>query len=152
MSTRCLCKTCTRFHQEVTESLPWEAAVGEGIGRFPLRRDSSENCLSLPWPGRGGCDPSPGPPCGAPAAPSGAPAVPVQRRAWLSLRVGSCRTAEGTLLSQPRLRPACRCSWVLLACAAGLFHSFHHLIFVSEEMEVIKGSGDCPVNAGSRQA
>lgn len=59
---------------------------------------------------------------------------------------------EETLQNKPRLQPAWCHSWVLLGFAAFLFYSFHHLIFVSEEMEVIKGSVDCPVNTGSRQA
>lgn len=63
----------------------------------------------------------------------------------------SCHSAEGSLQSQPGLQPACWCSWVPLGFAAFLFNSFRHLIFVSEEMEVIKGSVDCPVT-GFRQA
>lgn len=58
VSTWRLCKTCTRFQEEVTESFPWE-----GIGRF-LQRDSSKSCLFFQAEGRacpewGGCDPSP---------------------------------------------------------------------------------------------
>ncbi|KAL2300740.1 hypothetical protein Nmel_013627 [Mimus melanotis] len=66
--------------------------------------------------------------------------------------ISSCHRTEETLQSQPRLQPTWCYSWVLLGFAAFLFHSFHRLIFVSEEMEVIKGSVDCPVNMGSRQA
>lgn len=95
-------------------------------------------------------------PVGAPAAPSGDPGVPVQprglgRAARIEAIISSCAGTGETLQSKPGPQPTWPYSWVPLGFAAFLFYSFHHLVFVSGEMEVIKGSVDCPVNTGSRR-
>lgn len=137
VSARCLCKTCTRFHQEVTESFPWEAAMGEGFKRFRLRGDSSKNCSFFKAEGRscpewGGCDPSPDPPCSPFRSPRSSLWWSQRARAapgaWLSLwtseAISSCHRTEKHFrasrgCSQPPVTLGCY--WVLLPFCFILF-------------------------------
>lgn len=136
VSTRCLCKTCTRFQQEVTESFPWEAAMGEGIGRF-LQRDSSKNCFFFKAKGRtcpewGGCAPSPDPPCSPVRSPRSSlwwsPRARAAPGAWPSLRWAKPSAPATALKKRFRASRGCSqpggtlgCHWVLLPFCFILF-------------------------------
>lgn len=107
-----------KWQSHSLEKLPW----GEGIGRFPLWRDSSENRFFLPCPGWGGSIPAPLPRAEPPQLPlvippcpcsAGGPAQPPEPSTISSCHGLRKRFRASTGSSQPALTPGLCCLSVL---------------------------------------